>query len=65
MALLRLCPVLFFVIEALILDGPRNVVKELHVTNGGPWGTLGSAQFCPEGAFAAGYSMQVVDVIYN
>ncbi|XP_045168615.2 vitelline membrane outer layer protein 1 homolog [Mercenaria mercenaria] len=40
------------------VDNSR-VVKTLAVTNGGPWGKWGPAQYCPKGSYAIGYDMKI------
>ncbi|KAL4218208.1 Vitelline membrane outer layer protein 1 [Mactra antiquata] len=39
--------------------GARTVVQEIAVTNGGPYGSWTSPEYCPPGQFATGYSMKI------
>lgn len=49
----------------LLVAGTRRVVKQLSVTNGGPYGTWKTEEFCPVGYFAVGFNVKVRTLIFQ
>ncbi|XP_052762805.1 vitelline membrane outer layer protein 1-like [Mya arenaria] len=60
-------PLLFHVCNCFLLvdQTPRNITKQLTVSNGGTFGTWGLKQFCPDGEFAIGYDIKVESYQYT